>query len=225
MEIRDPRKGIIDKLRASKINQDNRSRPLITPHEPDYTGFFGELDDLPEIVFARNLVQVNGKFAYCQDEKELILSLRVLVHEEKWNSIYCIEPAIREILDRSGIPYRSDPESLLTADAAITGCEFLIARTGSILVSSGQGSGRRVFAYAPVHVVVGRSAQLVNEIHEALARIKNKYTEIPSQISMITGPSRTADIEKTLVLGAHGPRQLYVFLYQEGTVPENLPDQ
>jgi L-lactate dehydrogenase complex protein LldG len=225
MDIRDPRKAIIDKLRVAKDHQNNRSKLQIPQPVIDYNGVFEEPDDIPEVVFARNLVQVNGKFAFCQDEKELILALRVLVHEEKWQSIFCIEPAIRLILDRSGISCRSDPEALLTADASITGCEYLVARTGSVLVSSRQGSGRRVFAYSPVHVVLGKTSQLVDEIHEALAGIREKYSHVPSQISMITGPSRTADIEKTLVLGAHGPRQLYVFLYQEDTKPPKSSDQ
>jgi L-lactate dehydrogenase complex protein LldG len=66
-----------------------------------------------------------------------------------------------------------------------------------------------------VHVVIARSSQVVLEIGDALAGIKGKYGQMPSQVSMITGPSRTADIEKTLVLGAHGPRDLFVFLLND----------
>ncbi|MCX6226214.1 MAG: lactate utilization protein [Bacteroidia bacterium] len=156
-----------------------------------------------------------GKFVYCPNQKELILALRILHHEEQWNKIICFEPSIRELIDRSGIQYSFDIESVKDCEAAITGCEFLIARTGSILVSSSQGSGRRVFGHAPVHVVIARTTQLVNEIGDALSGIKGKYSEMPSQVSLITGPSRTADIEKTLVLGAHGPRDLYVFLLND----------
>jgi L-lactate dehydrogenase complex protein LldG len=165
--------------------------------------------------FARNLVQVMGKFVYCANQKELVLALRILFHEEQWTRIICTEPSIRELIDRAGIPYSFDPGSLKDIDAAITGCEFLVARTGSILVSSSQGSGRRVFGHAPVHVVIARSSQVVLEIGDALAGIKGKYGQMPSQVSMITGPSRTADIEKTLVLGAHGPRDLFVFLLND----------
>jgi L-lactate dehydrogenase complex protein LldG len=165
--------------------------------------------------FARNLVQVKGKFVYCQNQKELILALRILYHEEQWERILCCEPSVRELIDRSGIPYSFDMDDIKETEAAITGCEFLVARTGSIMVSSAQGSGRRIFGFAPVHIVIGRTSQLVLEISEALSGIKGKYSEIPSQISLITGPSRTADIEKTLVLGAHGPRDLYVFLLND----------
>jgi L-lactate dehydrogenase complex protein LldG len=57
---------------------------------------------------------------------------------------------------------------------------------------------------------------LVNDLKQALAGIKQKYADnIPSMISVITGPSRTADIEKTLIMGAHGPKEIYVFLIDD----------
>jgi L-lactate dehydrogenase complex protein LldG len=83
------------------------------------------------------------------------------------------------------------------------------------MVSSSQGSGRKIFGHAPIHIIIARASQVVMEIGDALAAMKGKYGEMPSQISLITGPSRTADIEKTLVLGAHGPRDLYVFLLND----------
>jgi len=215
MEVRDPRRIILDKIKAVRNSQEDRVKTSFPKYRHDSSKYLKSLEDLPEMEFARNLVQVKGKFVYCPNQKELILALRILFHEEQWEKIFCVEPSIRELIDRAGIPYSFDPESVKEAEAAITGCEFLVARTGSILVSSAQGSGRRVFGHAPVHVVIGRTTQLVNEIGDALSGIKGKYSEMPSQISLITGPSRTADIEKTLVLGAHGPRDLYVFLLND----------
>jgi L-lactate dehydrogenase complex protein LldG len=61
--------------------------------------------------------------------------------------------------------------------------------------------------------VLAYTSQLVPDLKDAFKLIKEKYgQQIPSMISTITGPSRTADIEKTLVLGAHGPKELFVFL-------------
>ena len=84
------------------------------------------------------------------------------------------------------------------------------------MVSSKQQCGRRMFVYPPVHIVLAYTSQLVPDLKQALIGIKQKYSDkIPSMISVITGPSRTADIEKTLVLGAHGPREIYVFLVDD----------
>lgn len=70
-----------------------------------------------------------------------------------------------------------------------------------------------MFVYPPLHVVIAHKNQIVGYLEEAYTEIRDKYKEgFPSQIALITGPSRTADIEKTLVLGAHGPRELRVFI-------------
>ena len=96
---------------------------------------------------------------------------------------------------------------------AVTSCEFLIARTGSIMMSSQQLSGRRLYAFPEVHIVIAFISQIVPDIKTALTGIREKYTgRMPSMVTMITGPSRTADIEKTLVMGVHGPKEVYVFL-------------
>jgi L-lactate dehydrogenase complex protein LldG len=215
MEVKDPRRTILDKIKAVRTNQEDRVKTSYPKFKLNSSQFLDTPDDIPQMEFARNLVQVKGKFVYCPNQKELVLALRILYHEEQWERIYCSEPSIIEFVERAGIPYVSTPESITEIEASITGCEYLIARTGSVLVSSSQGSGRRLFGSSPVHIVIGRTTQLVTEIGEALSGIKGKYSEMPSQISMITGPSRTADIEKTLVLGVHGPRDLYVFLLND----------
>ena len=90
-----------------------------------------------------------------------------------------------------------------------------MARTGSVLVGAGTAAGRRLSIYPDQHLVLARPAQVVAEIGEALAGIKQHYgNATPSMVSLTTGPSRTADIEKTLVLGAHGPRRLALFMLE-----------
>ena len=215
MEDRDSRKIILEKIRAARNNQSERLKTSFPKLIHDPSQYFDELEDLAEVVFARNLIQVKGKFAYCPNQKELILSLRILFHEEQWKQVFCAEPAILDILKRAGVTTFSDFSIINEAESAVTGCEYLIARTGSVMVSSAQGSGRRIFGHTPVHIIIGRTSQLVGELRDALAGIKGKYNEMPSQVSLITGPSRTADIEKTLVLGAHGPQELYVFLLND----------
>ena len=84
------------------------------------------------------------------------------------------------------------------------------------MVSSKQPSGRRLNVFPESHIVIAYSSQLVPDIKDALKKMQEKYhNNLPSLITVITGPSRTADIEKTLVMGAHGPKQLYLFLIDE----------
>ena len=89
-------------------------------------------------------------------------------------------------------------------------------------MSSEQQSGRTVSAYAPVHICIAYTQQLVFDTRDALKNLKNKYgNNIPSFITFAAGPSRTADIEKTLVLGAHGPKELTVFLIDDASYSDS----
>ena len=84
------------------------------------------------------------------------------------------------------------------------------------MVSNANAAGRRLSIYPPIHIVLAKASQLVMDIRHAMNLIQDKYgKDLPSMLSTITGPSRTADIEKMLVLGAHGPKELYVFLIED----------
>ncbi|HRN49208.1 MAG TPA: LUD domain-containing protein [Niabella sp.] len=88
-------------------------------------------------------------------------------------------------------------------------------------MSAAQASGRNTSVYAPVHICIAFTNQLVYDIKNAIEGMKEKYkTNIPSLITFATGPSRTADIEKTLVVGVHGPKEVYVFLVEEETTAQ-----
>jgi L-lactate dehydrogenase complex protein LldG len=104
-----------------------------------------------------------------------------------------------------------------SCEVAITGCEFLVARTGSAVLSS-TANDRIPSVYAPIHICIAYTSQIVYDVQDALAATKEKYgTSLPSLISFATGPSRTADIEKTLVVGVHGPKEVYCFLIDDSS--------
>jgi hypothetical protein len=93
-----------------------------------------------------------------------------------------------------------------------TGCDCLVAQTGSIFVSTRSANGRAASVLPENHLVVARRDQLVPDLPAALALLRQRYGDHwPSAITLITGPSRTADIEKILVMGAHGPKRLAVY--------------
>jgi L-lactate utilization protein LutC len=96
------------------------------------------------------------------------------------------------------------------SQATVTMAEMLVAQTGSVLISSECG-GRGAVVVAPVHIVVAKAEQLVPDLDAAFARVRERGTATKnSYLCFITGSSRTADIEKILVMGAHGPRRLLV---------------
>lgn len=101
-------------------------------------------------------------------------------------------------------------------EVGITAADFLVARTGSIVLQAANAGGRRLSVLPPFHIIVAKSEQLVDSLDEALAHLSQQDQNATSYITIITGPSRTSDIEKTLVLGAHGPKRLAVILIGTG---------
>jgi len=98
----------------------------------------------------------------------------------------------------------------------LTTCEALVARLGNVIVSSAIGSGRRLFVAPTYHLIIARTSQVVPDLKDAFMLIREKYgNKIPSMIASWAGPSRTADIEKTLVTPAHGPEEIHVFLIDD----------
>ena len=98
-------------------------------------------------------------------------------------------------------------------EVGITTADFLIARTGSILVSAASSGGRRLSVLPPFHIVIATQDQIVSSLDEAFDKYRRDgKLGASSYAAIITGPSRTADIEKILVLGAHGPKRLAVIL-------------
>lgn len=166
--------------------------------------------------FAKNFTKVGGQFIFCENENEFIEIITKLSSEKNWTHVYCRETAIAEKLSNAIFPFTSDDKNFPEEMVSITSCEALIARLGSVLVSSGQGSGRQAFVIPTTHIILAYTSQLVAEMKDGLQVIKTKYGErLPSFIASLTGPSRTADIEKTLVTPAHGPRDILVFLIDD----------
>ncbi|KAA3659230.1 MAG: hypothetical protein DWQ10_09255 [Calditrichaeota bacterium] len=96
----------------------------------------------------------------------------------------------------------------------LTGADFLVARTGSIVLRTNSAGGRRLSVLPPLHIVVATVAQLVPSLDAALQNRGFREGDW-SYGTIITGPSRTSDIEKILVLGAHGPKRLALILLDE----------
>ena len=170
---------------------------------------------LPDSVtcFKNELEAINGQCILCENEADLFQKLKVFIQSQNIPFIYCRDSNIAEQLANVEIPFSADPADFESMQAGITACEFLVARTGSVIVSSASESGRQMNVFPPIHIVIAHTSQLIDYLGDALIAFQNKYgINLPSAISTITGPSRTADIEKTLVLGAHGPKEFIVFL-------------
>lgn len=209
MKVSSSKENILKKIRQALANP----VPVPFPQSEGNASVFQPLQKEPEIEFAENFTALLGRFSFCIDEKELAEQLTYLTEAKKMRSVFCNEKEIKQKLSDNGFTDFS-AQNIALCDAAVTGCEMLVARTGSILMSTAQAA-RTVSVYAPVHICIAYTSQLVYDIKEALQIMKEKYAgNLPSLITLATGPSRTADIEKTLVVGVHGPKEVYVFLVE-----------
>lgn len=202
------RENILSKIRQALVN------PVPVPFAGGNTNdnvFLPSVQEL-EIEFAENFTKLLGKFSFCANINEVASNLQALATARNWSNILCNEDVLKEQLSASGFTNFTATD-LASCDASITTCESLVARTGSMILSAAQQSGRSISVYAPVHICIAHTSQLVYDIKDGLQLIKTKYgANLPSLITLATGPSRTADIEKTLVVGVHGPKEVFCFL-------------
>jgi L-lactate dehydrogenase complex protein LldG len=208
MEESTSREKVLKRVRNALIYKTDNPYAQVDFESPVYK----ELEDSLDVSFAQEFTKVGGQFVYCEGEEDLVNTISAIASDKNWQDVYCADPSIQYILTQAGIPFHADQEEFHDLKVGVTGCEYLVSRLGSIMISSRQDSGRRLNVYPEVHIVIAYSSQLLEDLKDAFAAIREKYgTKLPSLISLITGPSRTADIEKTLVMGAHGPKEIYVF--------------
>lgn len=98
------------------------------------------------------------------------------------------------------------------ADAGVTGVDAALAETGTIVVSSGPGKSRLVPLLPPVHIALAPTSSLTTDLFTWTA---GRGGAMPASLTLISGPSKTADIEQTMAIGVHGPKRLVVILYED----------
>lgn len=188
------------------------------PPEPNFTTdiYSRSPEEDLSVIFAQQFLQHKGEFYFVENEKELCEVIHTVAKIKGFSNIYVWEKSLIDMLAPSSLVFETSEKDFTQAGVGITSCEALIARTGSALVSSAKLSGRRLSIYPHIHVVIAKTSQLVYDIKDGMELMKTVYgLNLPSMICLETGPSRTADIEKTLVLGAHGPKELLVFLIDD----------
>jgi L-lactate dehydrogenase complex protein LldG len=201
--------------------------PAGMPHSPTEPPGAQARDWLPAVgsseaeqfeLFAKHCADLKADFRRLARLEELPAALAKIRDEENWQRIASHEGELcRSACQTLGLPVLLtdkgyEAQALEQCDVGITECDALIAQTGGVAVSSRSAGGRALSVLPPHHIVIARGEQLVPDLPAAFALLQQKYSpRFPSMISIITGPSRTGDIERILVLGAHGPKKLTIF--------------
>jgi L-lactate dehydrogenase complex protein LldG len=212
MPSQQSRENILNKIRAALQTPTDKHVP-----KPDFSAsIYSQTSEEPSLLFAQTFIKNKGEFYFCESKSHFLDQLQQVMDKKNIPEVYAWEESLKEAISQGSMGHKTDDRNFTSVQAGITLCECLVARTGGIMVSSRQLAGRRLTIYPPVHMVVAYTSQIVLDIKDSLQFLQEKYpANLPSMISMIAGPSRTADIEKTLVLGAHGPKELVLFLVED----------
>jgi len=186
-------------------------------HISEWLPAVGDTFDERVELFCANALDLKAEFHMLSNSQEMQTHLRELATMEGWKKVASHSGELTDgasaalALPRLATDQSYDVHELESCDVGISECDALIAQTGSVLVSSRSAGGRALSVLPPHHVVLARREQLLADLPAAFALLKKKYhSNYPSFISFITGPSRTGDIERILVLGAHGPKKLTI---------------
>lgn len=198
------RNALVEKPEALFKDVDRRTETWVPISEEDGTA----------ITFAQNFKEIGGIFIYLEDDNEFADCIRQLAPENGWEPLWCTSPTMQALLERHGIPYTQsserEPKQKLVS---LIDCECLVAQTGSILLSDQLAGSRQAYALPDVLLVFATTDQIAGGLKEAFRFVRKHHgSRMPSQLTFITGPSRTTDIEQTLIIGAQGIRQVAVFL-------------
>lgn len=167
------------------------------------------VQDLPAI-FARELGKLQGELIRAATVAEAREQLARLVPADGRPWFVAERPLAGELAEGLAVE-RVGRERLAECQASVTEAEYVIADTATVGLRLDGTQPRGCHLLAEVHVVVARAEGMLTTLAEALVDLERRG-EMPTAFVFVTGPSRTADIEKTLVIPAHGPKRLVVAL-------------
>jgi L-lactate dehydrogenase complex protein LldG len=201
-----------------------------TPHAPPPFVHPPQEDLL--VQFAAELAKLEGYPHHCADDSQALDAIRVILQHHQAHSVVAWDraqlglPGLDALLDELGARVLANAiigaeratrlRALEPAPVCISGADAGIAESGTLVLRSGSGRGRLASLIAPVHIAVLRRAQIVRGLGAALALLQEQHGRDlfvdSSNLTLISGPSRTGDIELTLTLGVHSPREIHVVL-------------
>ncbi|HXU09941.1 MAG TPA: lactate utilization protein C [Blastocatellia bacterium] len=224
MSVGDSREEILATIRAAVGTSARRDR--LSAPEFNLRNSVEETRDELAGRFQSEMTRVGGRFHRATNAESVCAYIEQVAEAEGAKTIICStarladEFGIANRLAAKRIAFITDPtESDILTNAAraqigVTGVDYALAETGSLVLLARPGQPRSVSLLPPVHIALIRPEQIIRGFDELfeLLRADFEATGVKSAVTFITGPSRTADIELTLVVGVHGPQQLHAVL-------------
>ncbi len=169
--------------------------------------------------FCESLQAVAGHCFVAEDELAVKDVIREIIQKHSASRVAISDSKLvrRAVEETAGVEIFSDPsrDMLFDCDVGITGAQWAIAETGTLVLESEKENHRLTSLVPPIHIAVIEKSNVCATLIEVLQEIGAKGQESLSRtVTFITGPSRTSDIELTLAIGVHGPAELYVIVLE-----------
>lgn len=205
---------ILAKVREAVMTKDENLFKDVNMQVDTWTPFKEE--DGADFTFVERFKGNGGIFVYFESREDFLEAMKQYIVENQWKPLYSTSAKIREIFKDSGIELNHDYTERRKKTVSITDCECLIAQTGSVVVTDICAGSRVAFSDADTLLIYASPSQIVANMKEALHLLKEKYeNNKPSETVIITGPSRSTEIDNQLVIGAQGVKQIALFLVEE----------
>lgn len=211
------RDEILGRIRTLLANGPEAALPPVSEVWPRQQPSVGEMADR----FTQELTNVAGEVIRCTDTQDARAKLVELMARSGWSRVAAMDrPECRSLVE--GLPAEQvawpqpdwTPVNMAELPASLIVAEHLLADTGTSVIACPIAVDRLLCYLPPACVVVGRAERLAEHLPAAWPSIAQRAAkpETRGEFVMITGPSRTSDIEKILILGVHGPKRLIVLL-------------
>ena len=173
-------------------------------------------------LFKTSLEAVDGRCQIVHDDSELLHAITEIMRNLRQTKLSSLRVAVSDSsevrrlvglieLDLDEVAVTPSAADVFNFDIGISGAQAGIAETGTLLLDSSRERHRLVSLVPPVHIAILDAAKIVATLSEALSLMR-KGEQVSPIVTLVTGPSRTADIELTLAIGVHGPQELYVVI-------------
>ena len=165
--------------------------------------------------FALSLEAVGAKCAVVEGEAAAADRLREIINDIRAQEIVITDsPVVHRLIDAATLGAIAEPsrEELFGSDVGVTSAQWAIAETGTLVLEGNAERHRLVSLVPPVHVCVLNSSSILQSMGEILEKLD---VGANPAVTFITGASRTSDIELTLAIGVHGPKELYVIVIKK----------
>ena len=207
------REGILGRIKSVMPDNNNRQRMVDQRINQPPELIRPQINDSHLVQFREKLELGGGELILAESSQQATSIIESFIDDNNFPAKLKIAPALQQLSWSSHIETsygRSDGDDLVSVTPAFCA----IAETGSVVLLSSPGSPTSLNFLPDVHFVLVYASQLVAHIEDAWTKLR-KQPAIPRTVNLITGPSKTADVEQTLQIGAHGPRQLKVILIQQ----------